>query len=118
MELYGNPKGGAYRSAKEFTIHIGELFAANNARDAQVRAQVAAQDFTDAYNAVIDHNRVKVEELPITGIIPPYKDPDDPDLLEYARTIGWVPRDVDAEVVADRLNNPAVRIPNCACTLR
>jgi len=118
VELFGNPKGGKYRSAVEFTVHIGELLAANNARDAQVRAQVAAQDLTDAYNAVIDHNRDKVDEFPITGIMPPFKNPDDPDFFEYALTIGFVPRDADAEVVADRLNNPTVRIPNCACTLR
>jgi len=116
-EVYGNSRG-LYRSAVGFTIHIGELLAANNARDAQIRAQVAAQDLVDAYNAVIDHNRVKVDEFPITGILPPFKNPDDSDVLEYARTIGFVARDVDAAVLADRRNNPAVRIPNCACTLR
>jgi len=119
VELFGNPKGGKYRSAVEFTIHIGELLAANNARDAQIRAQVAAQDLADASDAIVEHNRVKMDEyLSNPSIFPPCKNPNDPDALEYARNIGFVPRDVDAAVLADRRNNPAVRIPNCTCTLR
>ena len=117
-EVYGNSRG-LYRSAVGFTIHIGELLAANNARDAQIRAQVAAQDLADASDAIVEHNRVKMDEyLSNPSIFPPCKNPNDPDALEYARTIGFVPRDVDAAVLADRLNNPAVRIPNCTCTLR
>lgn len=116
-EVYGNP-GGTYRSAKGFAIHIGELLAVNNARDVNIRAQIEAQNLADARSAVIDHNRDTVNAFPTTGVLPAFKNPNDPDVVEYARTIGFVPCDADAVVLADRRNHRTIPAVPCNCTLR
>lgn len=117
-EVYGNPRGGYYRSAKEFTTHIGELLAANRARDTNVRTQVQNQNLARARQFAMQFNVNMLNNYDATGNWGFMLGYDDPNVVENARAFGFNPSDVDAAVLADRRSNPTIPAVPCNCTLR